>query len=164
MSALTPFYITGYGKGLQNNKRPFLLPDQAWSTMENAYTWRDRVLKRQGNYLLGQLTRSFSTINFFLSAEPSWTFNILVVSGYVAAANNANPGKITTRYAHGLTTGDKVIFTGVGGATGYNNTTFTITVVDSTNFTVGVDAGGFGAYISGGFWISNRLLNAASAP
>jgi ubiquitin-activating enzyme E1-like protein len=160
MASLTPFWITGYGKGLQTNKKPFLLPDQAWSTLENEYTWRERVLKREGNQLLGRLQRNFSAINYFLSGASPWSFNILSVQGYVAAANNANPGKITTTYPHGLTTGDKVILTGVLGATGYNNVTFTITVVDALNFTVGVSAAGFGAYTGGGSWISNRSLSA----
>ena len=164
MTALTPFYITGYGKGLQTNKKPFLLPDQAWSTMENAFTWRDRVLKRQGNYLLGQLSREFSLISFFNSGASPWTFNILDVSGYLAAATQANPGAITTRYAHGLTTGDEVVFSNVGGMTQLNGNTYTITVTGTNTFTIGVDTSGFGAYTSGGFWISNRLLTNAANP
>jgi len=56
-SPLTPFYITGYSKGLVTNKKPFLLPDQAWQVMENAYCWRDRVMKRQGLEFVGRLRR-----------------------------------------------------------------------------------------------------------
>ncbi len=160
MSSLTPLYITGSDKGLVKNKKPFLLPDKAWSILENGYVWRERELKREGNQLLGRLQRDFSSINFFLSVVTTWTFNIKVVTGFVSTANNTNPGKVTTNYAHGLTNGDKVIITGILGATGYNNVTFTITVVDSLNFTVGADATGFGGYSSGGTWISNRSLTA----
>ena len=160
MAALTPLFITGMSKGLQKNKKPFLLPDQAWSTLYNGYVFRERELKREGNELLGRLQRNFSSINFFLSGASPWSFNILTVSGYVKNANNANPGQITTTAPHNLTTGDKVIITGILGATGYNNVTFTITVVDALNFTVGANAAGFGAYTSGGFFISNRSLSA----
>jgi hypothetical protein len=60
MGALTPFFITGYAKGLVTNKKPFLLPDQAWSTLENGYVWRERELKREGNQLLGRLQRNLT--------------------------------------------------------------------------------------------------------
>jgi len=58
MSALIPFYITAFDKGFINNKKPFLIPDEAFSTLENAYVWRDRVLKRQGLKLIGRLRRN----------------------------------------------------------------------------------------------------------
>ncbi len=58
MSSLIPFYITAFDKGLINNKKPFLIPDEAFATLENAYVWRDRVLKRQGLKLLGRLRRN----------------------------------------------------------------------------------------------------------
>lgn len=160
MSALTPLYITGYNKGLVKNKKPFLLPDQAWETLENGYVWRDRELKREGNQLLGRLQRNMAALNFFLTGASPWTFNIRVVTGFVLTTNTANPGQVTTTYPHNLTTGDEVIISGILGATGYNNKTFTITVVDSLNFTVGADATGFGAYSSSGEWISNRSLTA----
>ncbi len=159
MSSFNQVYIGGYPSGgLINDRKPFLVPDEAWTTLKNSYVWRNRTKKREGIKLVGRLQRIFSLINFFLTgpSTPSWTFNVLVRSGYVSTANNANPGKITTKSPHGLSNGDLVILTGVLGATGYNNTTFTITVVDATNFTIGVDAGGFGAYTSGGFFISNR--------
>lgn len=57
-TSLTPLFITGYSKGLMRNKKPFLLPDQAWETMENGYIYRERELKREGNQLLGRLQRN----------------------------------------------------------------------------------------------------------
>jgi ubiquitin-activating enzyme E1-like protein len=155
-----PLYVQGMSTGLVQNRQQFILPNDAYPVLENAFVWREQLKRRQGLQLLGRLQRSFSAFNFFLSGASPWTFNILSVSGYVLTANNANPGKITTTYPHGLTTGDKVIITGIVGATGYNNVTFTITVVDALNFTIGVTAAGFGAYVSGGFWISNRSLSA----
>lgn len=157
---MIPIAIGTYNKGLQTNKKPFLLPDEAFSQLENAYVWRERVKKREGLELLGRLRRVFNTFNFFPFSTNPFNFNLLTVTGFVSTANNGNPGKITTTYPHGLTTGDIIIISGIVGATGYNNTVFTITVVDALNFTVGVNAGGFGAYVSGGFWISSRLLTA----
>jgi hypothetical protein len=158
MSAFHQVYIGGYPTGgLINNKKPFLVPDNAFTTLENAYVWRERVKKREGIKLIGRLQRVFSLINFFLTGVAPWTFNLLTRSGYVTAADNANPGQITTATPHGLSNGDKVIITGIAGAVGYNNVTFTIGNVTSKTFTIGVNAAGFGGYTSGGFFISNRL-------
>lgn len=52
--------ITGYSSGLTQNKKPFLLPDQAWQTLENGYVWRERVRKREGTKLLGRLRRDLA--------------------------------------------------------------------------------------------------------
>jgi hypothetical protein len=157
MSSFNQVYIGGYPSGgLVNDRKPFLVADDAFTKLVNAYVFRNRVKKRDGIKLVGRLERVFSSVNFFLTEASPWTFNVLVRSGYILAANNANPGQITTIQPHGLTTGDLVIITGVIGATGYNNTTFTITSTGTNTFTVGVDAAGFGAYVSGGFFISNR--------
>lgn len=161
MTPLQANPIFGFPKGgYITYDKPFLLPNDGFQTLQNAVVFRDRVEKRLGIEFIGRLRRIFSDINYFLSGTSPWSFNIKVLTGFVIAANNANPGKITTSYPHGLSTGDKVILSDVGGATGYNNTTFTITVVDTTNFTVGANAAGFGAYTSGGTWISNRSLTA----
>jgi hypothetical protein len=57
---LQPTYITGMASGLTKNKKPFLLQDQAWSTLENAYCWRERIKKKEGNKLIGRLGRLFT--------------------------------------------------------------------------------------------------------
>lgn len=78
----------------------------------------------------------------------------------VSAATNATPIEITTTVAHGLSTGDEVMITGVGGNTAANNTStnprWKVTVVDSDSFTLqhpvtGANIAGSGAYTSGGF-------------
>lgn len=162
--SLTPLTISGYQSGgLVTDKKPFLIPEDAFTELENAYIWRNRVKKREGLKILGRLRRNFTTENFFLTGASPWNFNIKVVMGFVLTANNANPGQVTTTYPHNLVNGDLVIFTGLVGAVGYNNITFTVTVVDATNFTIGVNAAAFGVYVSGGSWISNRSL-AATEP
>jgi len=155
-------YIKAPAQGLIQNRPDIILPDDAFPVLENAYVFREKLVRKSGAAALGRFARTFTAQNFFKTTASPWTFNMLVVTGYVSAANNANPGQITTTFPHGLTNGDKVIITGIVGATGYNNVTFTITVVNTTAFTVGVDATTFGAYASGGFWISNRSLTTAT--
>lgn len=68
----------------------------------------------------------------------------------ISTITNANPGQVTTSVAHGLTTGNAVYITGVVGMTEVNNLAFTITVVDPTNFTIGVNTTNYTPYSSGG--------------
>lgn len=76
-TSLSPLFITGYSKGLMKNKKPFLLPDQAWETLENGYIYRERELKREGNQLLGRLQRNLTAqaLGATVAATLTYTFN-----------------------------------------------------------------------------------------
>jgi hypothetical protein len=60
--SLQPINIYGSSIGLELDKKPFLLPDQAFSALENAYVWRDRVVKKEGLKLLGRLRRILTVL------------------------------------------------------------------------------------------------------
>lgn len=169
MAGYKPLYISKYETGLVQNRENFLLPNDAYPILSNAYVWRERIKRKQGYQLLGRLQRNFLGYSEGPSQASVWSFNLLSISGFVFAADNENPGNITTTYPHGLVNGNTVVITGILGATGYNNKLFTITVVDNLNFTIGVDAASFGSYTEGGKWISNASLltnepNASIAP
>jgi len=66
----------------------------------------------------------------------------------VTAATNASPIQVTTNFPHGFATGDEVTISGVLGNTAANGV-WTITVVDTTNFTLDGSTGN-GVYTSGG--------------
>jgi hypothetical protein len=73
--------------------------------------------------------------------------------GTITGATQANPVVITSATAHGLTTGDRVFITAVSGMTQINNRMFTITVVDSTRFSLNGENGtGHSGYSGGGAW------------
>lgn len=73
------------------------------------------------------------------------------LSGSITAATQAVNCQITSAN-HGLTTGNIVLVSGVGGMTELNGNSYTITVVDSNNFLLNVDSTGFGVYTAGGLW------------
>ncbi len=60
------FLIAPYDSGLQTDLLPFLIPDQAFTSLENAYVWRGRVRKRFGSELtgtgIGQLAPFYSRL------------------------------------------------------------------------------------------------------
>lgn len=75
---------------------------------------------------------------------------IASTSGVITGMTQANPGVVACSAAHGLTTGDKVYISSVGGMVEVNSTMFTITVVSTTSFSIGVSTAGYTAYTSGG--------------
>lgn len=78
------------------------------------------------------------------------------ISGTITGiAQPTNPTQITSP-SHNLSTGSVITISDVVGMTQLNGNSYTITVVDSNTFTLdGIDNTAFGAYISGGTWISN---------
>lgn len=67
----------------------------------------------------------------------------------VTAVTKANPGQVTAT-AHGLTTGDEIAFFGIGGMIELNGKGFTVTVVDTDTFTIGVDTTAYTTFTTGG--------------
>ena len=71
-------------------------------------------------------------------------------SASISNITQADPGQVTTSSAHGYSTGDEIYIQNAGGMTEVNDTVYTITKVDDTNFTIGVDTSEYTAYTSGG--------------
>lgn len=69
---------------------------------------------------------------------------------HISAVTKANPGVVTTREPHGLTTGDTVTITGVGGMTELNGNTYTVTVISTTTFSIGTNTTSYTTYLAQG--------------
>lgn len=80
----------------------------------------------------------------------------------VAGATNASPIEITTGVAHGLTTGQHVKISGVGGNTAANSDDWVITVTSATKFTLNGSTGN-GAYTGGTGIVSRRYADLQDA-
>jgi len=74
----------------------------------------------------------------------------------VTGITKANPGVVTTSAAHGLTTGRYVELESVGGMTEVNEVAYSVTVLTSTTFSIGVDTSSYGTYTSGGTMRSGK--------
>lgn len=73
-------------------------------------------------------------------------------SGSITGATQANPCVITSN-SHGLSNGQKVYISSVGGMTQINNLVFTVAGVTTNTFQLsGVNSTGYSAYTSGGTW------------
>ncbi|HHH0001594.1 TPA: ubiquitin-activating E1 FCCH domain-containing protein, partial [Yersinia enterocolitica] len=78
----------------------------------------------------------------------------------VTGITNASPGVVTTDITHGFSDGQVAVINGVTGMTGINGTPFTITVINSHSFSIGVSTTGSGSWSGGGVVTPNLRNNA----
>ena len=133
-------YIQNVGGMTQVNDREFTVANQAANTFEllnEDSTGHDA-------YTLGGTAKKIDPDTFYL-CDTDTDYRGL------SAATQANPVQITTTNPHGYSTGDVVYLYDIGGMVELDDRWFTITVVDTTNFTLdGEDGTGHTAYTSGG--------------
>lgn len=97
MAGYEPLYIRKPETGLVQSRQEFILPDDAYPVLENAYVWRERIKRRQGLDLLGRLRRFYTASSIGLSGASPWTFNIYstVVPAITPEANaQIEPGSV----------------------------------------------------------------------
>ncbi|OGT44288.1 MAG: hypothetical protein A3F13_02660 [Gammaproteobacteria bacterium RIFCSPHIGHO2_12_FULL_40_19] len=179
MSSLQQIYIAGSAAGLQTNVKPFMLNDQAFSTLENAYVWRERVKKRVGNRLLGRLRRVVDLGSLGNTGASPWAFNLYstlvppitpeanaeiepgsviiyipasFTTGNISNVTKAHDCEIFTAAPHGLSTGNKVTIAGVVGMPPVNGDWNNIEVTGASRFKLRTSSQNWGKYVSGGTW------------
>ena len=93
-----PHYIANYepDSGLFTYTEPFLAPEKAFPMLQDAYCWRGRVKKREGNKLLGQLRHKLTTASIGNISSATTTINLFTVLGINATEPNAQiaPGSV----------------------------------------------------------------------
>lgn len=114
---LQPIFIAGYNSGLTKNKKPFLLTDDAFETLDNAYVYRERVVKKDGNTFVGRLRRAFSG-SLGLSIAGTWPI-LNIYSTFVPpivpeATAEIQPGSVIITIQTG---GPGIVFTDQGDGT-----------------------------------------------
>lgn len=128
-----PFLITPF-KGLSTYYKPFLIGNDAFPDLDNCYSFRGRIKKREGCSLFGRL--------------PMWK----TAAGAGTITNTSPP--VVTVVGHGLVTGDTVWLENCTGATGLNNTAYSITKINNDKFSLkdlntgaNIDASGAGTNV-----------------
>jgi hypothetical protein len=88
-------------KGFRNDREPFVIDNDSFPTLLNAYQWRGRVKRKRGTALLTRLTRYFnSTISSYNPSSLSITLdangNGNLIVGYAFQTNSSIvPGSVT---------------------------------------------------------------------
>ena len=104
--------ISGFRSGAQKrNKKPFLLVDDAFQQLFNAYVWREEVKKREGIQLLGRFRRVFEEATIGNSGASPWSFNVYTLYGIVPEATaEIEPGSVVIT----IQAGPDIVFTDQG--------------------------------------------------
>lgn len=74
MAGYTPLQISAFETGLVQSRQNFLLPNDAYPVLENAFVWRERIKRKQGYETLGRLRRLFVAQSLGNTGASPWTF------------------------------------------------------------------------------------------
>ena len=126
MAGYSPLKITGNTTGLVQERENFLLPDDAYPVLQNAFVWRERIKRKKGFQLLGRLQRNIGTTNG--SGNLTVTLNPHplqkgIASFVVGSATYTDPTNPTSSPSEPVT----LLTTGPGTAT-LNHTTGVLTI------------------------------------
>lgn len=165
-----PNLIAPFGSGLSKYYKPFLIGNDAFVELDNAYQQRGYVKKREGSNILATLplwgtgaTISdttppvvtlanhglFTNDMVFLSNVLSFTISSLTV-GVITT--------ITTSAPHGLSSFEEVTISGIVGSVGniLNGHSYLVTVTGASSFTINAYTLG-SVYTSGGIGVLTAL-------
>ncbi|HMG16083.1 MAG TPA: hypothetical protein VK590_11585, partial [Saprospiraceae bacterium] len=87
-------------KGLRNDRTAFVIDNDSFPTLINAYQWRGRVKRKRGTQFLGRLTRFFSSTVSSYSSVSTITLNgggagNLLTGFSLQPDGNIVPGSVT---------------------------------------------------------------------
>jgi hypothetical protein len=106
------------------------------------------------SFLVDDNPTAYTTQAINLVPELNWVADVTDVS-------LTNPCVIEA-VSHGISDGDTVYIYGVDGANDINSGPYTVTVIDDDNFSVPVDATGFGTYTGGGIIVTSPIVAGAT--
>ena len=96
-------------KGLKTDRTPFVIDNDSFPTLINAYQWRGRVKRKRGTQQLGRLTRFFNSSSTAYSSTSTITLdgsgNGNLLTGFSLQTNgNIVPGSVSLVGSSGPTT------------------------------------------------------------
>jgi hypothetical protein len=103
MGSYSPLKITGFQTGLVQQRENFLLPDDAYPVLQNAYVWRERLKRKRGCQLLGRLQRNLTALSE-PSPDGTSTYSADLLSSFRTTQPNAQlvPGTLQFYFDFGL--------------------------------------------------------------
>lgn len=131
MTGYTPLKIAGNAAGLVKYREDFLLPDDAYPVLENAFVWRERIKRKQGFELLGRLRRVL-TGESLGNTDGSGNFSGDIITALtLESTSNIEPGSISISDGVNTFTDDGLgVITGTPSGSGtinYSTTAITLT-------------------------------------
>lgn len=105
MGRYQPLYIKGMAAGLTQEREEFILPNDAYPVLLNAFVWRERIKRKKGVQTIGRLQRLIAAfgIGNWSGANPDiYANNLFTLAGIVDVGATISPGSITitTLFGH----------------------------------------------------------------
>lgn len=135
-------------KGIRTDRTPFVIDNDSFPTLVNAYQWRGRVKRKRGTALLGRLTRYFNSTS--PTYNPGTTTQVLDGSG--------NGNLLTGFVSAGLQADASVL----PGSVSITNSTTTVVYTDPAKNGI-LSPGGSVNYATGAFTISPGAADTVTA-
>jgi hypothetical protein len=134
-------------KGLRTDRTAFVIDNDSFPTLINAYQWRGRVKRKRGTSLLNRLKRYFDSTSSAYSSVSTITLNGSgvgnILTGFsLQASGNVVPGSVTLTASSGPTVytdptlNGYLTPTGTGGVNTINYSTGIITIPSQAGSTV----------------------------
>jgi hypothetical protein len=129
MAGYQPLKITGNSTGLVQGREDFLLPNDAYPTLQNAYIWREQIRRKQGCLLLGRLQRDLTAQSLGnTDGSGALTGSIKTILSLEATGQIKPKSLVITIGAQVFTdAGDGNLSNGLGGTGTINYSTMAIT-------------------------------------
>ena len=103
-------------KGLRKDREPFVIDNDSFPVLLNAYQWRGRVKRKRGTSLLGRLQRAMPTASIGNSGASPWSI-LNIYSTYVPAITRGNAQLKQGTVIITIGSGPGIVFTDQGDGT-----------------------------------------------
>jgi hypothetical protein len=134
MTAYTPTRIAGNATGLVQSREEFLLPDDAYPTLENAFVWRERIKRKQGFQLLGRLSRVLTAAALGNATGTTFSGNVFTALSLESSSEIKAGSVVVSDGTNTFTDNSLGVLTSVPGSSGaINYTTGAITLTGTVN-------------------------------
>lgn len=130
MVVYSPIYIKGMSGGLVQERQEFILPNDAYPVLQNAYIFRERIQRKKGVQFVGRLQRNltiaaFASLNLLTGLEASATLvpgSLNITGGFGSLwtdplmdgtlSRDGTPGIGTVNYVTGVISGPNLNLSG----------------------------------------------------
>lgn len=170
--------IAPFNSGLSKYYKPFLIGNDAFTELDNCYSQRGKIIRREGSSVISRTDKWGSYTNLTNASPPVvtlnahglqnndmvWIENAVMTNGTIS---NVTPGTgatvVTVAGAPGILAGQTVIITGVTGISTvspditFNGTPFYVSAVGATTITINVST--TGTYAGGGSVLLAAITN-----
>jgi hypothetical protein len=157
-----PLGIFPFKSGLSKYYKPFLIGNDAFVELDNVYSWRGYIKKREGSTVISRVAKwgSFTALtnasppvvtmaaHGLITGDSVYLENVIMTNGAISSIASGLSTVVTVAGAPGISVGQTVIISGTTGVSTtsatipFNGTPFYVTAVGANTITLNVQTSG----------------------